>query len=294
MRGSRMRTENRAEKLTWTVKSTKKNYYTIKNIAKGGKVEVQVRAYGDKKWSVYTGTYTKANGELAAAKNVTAKEVTETLADGKTKTTAVKVTWKKVSGAAYYKVFRSTSPVADYNADNKTYYRPDDDNFTLISKESNADETYDNVFYKDYKNVSGSVVGTKATDRARLQTGVTYYYYVAAYSENGTRISKGFNKPASICYKATPVISKVTIKKGKVTLKVAKVTGAKQYEIYRSTKKNKGYEKIGVTKKNKTTYTDTKVKKGKTYYYKVVAVGTNGLKGDFVSAASAAKKVKAK
>ncbi len=286
--------ENRAEKLTWTVKSTKKNYYTIKNIAKGGKVEVQVRAYGDKKWSVYTGTYTKANGELAAAKNVTAKEVTETLADGKTKTTAVKVTWKKVSGAAYYKVFRSTSPVADYNADNKTYYRPDDDNFTLISKESNADETYDNVFYKDYKNVSGSVVGTKATDRARLQTGVTYYYYVAAYSENGTRISKGFNKPASICYKATPVISKVTIKKGKVTLKVAKVTGAKQYEIYRSTKKNKGYEKIGVTKKNKTTYTDTKVKKGKTYYYKVVAVGTNGLKGDFVSAASAAKKVKAK
>lgn len=286
--------ENRAEKLTWTVKSTKKNYYTIKNIAKGGKIDVQVRAYGDKKWSTYTVTYTKANGELAAAKNVTAKEVTETLADGKTKTTAVKVTWKKVSGAAYYKVFRSTSPVADYNADNKTYYRPDDDNFTLISKESNADETYDNVFYKDYKNVSGSVVGTKATDRARLQTGVTYYYYVAAYSENGTRISKGFNKPASICYKATPVISKVTIKKGKVTLKVAKVTGAKQYEIYRSTKKNKGYEKIGVTKKNKTTYTDTKVKKGKTYYYKVVAVGTNGLKGDFVSAASAAKKVKAK
>ena len=286
--------ENRAEKLTWTVKSTKKNYYTIKNIAKGGKVEVQVRAYGDKKWSVYTGTYTKANGELAAAKNVTAKEVTETLADGKTKTTAVKVTWKKVSGAAYYKVFRSTSPVADYNADNKTYYRPDDDNFTLISKESNADETYDNVFYKDYKNVSGSVVGTKATDRARLQTGVTYYYYVAAYSENGTRISKGFNKPASICYKATPVISKVTIKKGKVTLKVAKVTGAKQYEIYRSTKKNKGYEKIGVTKKNKTTYVDKTVKKGKTYYYKVVAVGTNGLKGDFVSSASAAKKVKAK
>lgn len=286
--------ENRAEKLTWTVKSTKKNYYTIKNIAKGGKVEVQVRAYGDKKWSVYTGTYTKANGDLAAAKNVTAKEVTETLADGKTKTTAVKVTWKKVSGAAYYKVFRSTSPVADYNADNKTYYRPDDDNFTLISKESNADETYDNVFYKDYKNVSGSVVGTKATDRARLQTGVTYYYYVAAYSENGTRISKGFNKPASICYKATPVISKVTIKKGKVTLKVAKVTGAKQYEIYRSTKKNKGYEKIGVTKKNKTTYVDKTVKKGKTYYYKVVAVGTNGLKGDFVSSASAAKKVKAK
>lgn len=299
--------ENRAEKLTWTVKSTKKNYYTIKNIAKGGKVDVQVRAYGDKKWSSYTGTYTKANGELAAAKNVTAKEVTETLADGKTKTTAVKVTWKKVSGAAYYKVFRSTSPVAKYNADNKKYYAPDDDNWTLISKESNDDEdlyaeNLDNVFYKEYKNQTGTVVGTKATDRARLQTGVTYYYYVAAYSENGVRMSDGdgakgvagYSKPASICYKATPVISKVTIKKGKVTLKVAKVTGAKQYEIYRSTKKNKGYEKIGVTKKNKTTYTDTKVKKGKTYYYKVVAVGTNGLKGDFVSAASAAKKVKAK
>ena len=296
--------EGRAEKLTWTVKSTKKNYYTIKNIAKGGRVEVQVRAYGDKKWSKYVDSYEVGdgtrrkleitNGDLAAAKNVTAKEVTETLADGKTKTTAVKVTWKKVSGAAYYKVYRSTSPVAKYNTDNKTYYEPDDADWTWISKESNADETYDNVFYKEYKNQAGTVVGTKATDRARLQTGVTYYYYVEAYSENGTRISKGFNKPASICYKATPVISKVTIKKGKVTLNVAKVTGAKQYEIYRSTKKSKGYEKIGVTKKNKTTYTDTKVKKGKTYYYKVVAVGTNGLKGDFVSAASAAKKVKAK
>lgn len=283
--------EDRAVKEKWTKKSTKKNYYTIKNIPDGGWVQIRVRAYGDKQWSEYK--YVNANNdELAAAKNVTAKEITETNAKGE-KSTAVKITWKKVSGAAYYKVYRSTSPVAGYNKDKKVYCGPNDQ-MQLIAREGNDDETYFTAPYKDYRNEDGTVVGTKAIDRARLQTGVTYYYYVEAYSSNGTKVSSGFNKPASICYKATPVISKVTIKKGKVTLKVAKVTGAKQYEIYRSTKKSKGYEKIGVTKKNKTTYTDTKVKKGKTYYYKVVAVGTNGLKGDFVSAASAAKKVKAK
>ena len=62
--------------------------------------------------------------------------------------------------------------------------------------------------------------------------------------------------------------------------------------VYRSTKSNKGFKKIGTT--TKTTYNDKKVKKGTTYYYKVVAIGTNGLKADFESKASKVVKVKAK
>ncbi|MCI9175643.1 MAG: hypothetical protein HFH49_12015, partial [Lachnospiraceae bacterium] len=59
-------------------------------------------------------------------------------------------------------------------------------------------------------------------------------------------------------------------------------------------KKNKGFEKIGTTKKNSASFTDKKVKKGKKYYYRVVAVGTNGLKADFASSASKVKSIKAK
>lgn len=48
------------------------------------------------------------------------------------------------------------------------------------------------------------------------------------------------------------------------------------YEIYRSTKKNKGYQKIADGFKNKCNFTDSKVKYAKNYYYKVRAYYLNG------------------
>lgn len=48
-----------------------------------------------------------------------------------------------------------------------------------------------------------------------------------------------------------------------------KVSGAKGYEIQRSTKLSQGYRKVGYT--TKTSYTDKTVKTGITYYYKVIA-----------------------
>ena len=286
--------EGRPEKNTWTTKSTKKNSYTIKKIAKGGSVEIRVRAYGGKQWSGYVESEI-SNGELAAAKSITAKEITEKNAKG-TKTAAVQIKWSKVPDAAYYVVHRSTSPVAYYNQDKKVYDQPNDSNWALISKESNADENVScsTVPYREYKFTEGSVVGTKTVDRARLQTGVTYYYYVTAYSADGQRVSAGYNKPASICYKAVVSIKSIKAAKGKVTLKMTKVSKAKKYVIYRSTKKSAGFEMIGTAKS--TTYVDKTVKKGKKYYYKVVAIasGANGLKGDIVTNASSVKSVKAK
>ncbi len=286
--------EGRSEKNTWTTKSTKGSSYTIKSVAKGGRVEVRVRAYGSKQWSSYAqGQIT--NGELAAAKGIKAKEITEKDAKGK-KTTAVQIQWSKVPDAAYYVVNRSTSPVAYYNQDKKVYDRPTDSNWALISKESNTDESvsYHTVPYREYKFEEGSVVGTKAVDRARLQTGVTYYYYVTAYSADGRRVSAGYTKPASICYKAVASIKSIKATKGKVTLKLTKVSKAKKYVIYRSMKKSSGFQQIGATKT--TTYIDKTVKKGKKYYYKVVAIGSgaNGLKGDIVTNPSDVKSVKAK
>ena len=71
--------------------------------------------------------------------------------------------------------------------------------------------------------------------------------------------------------------AKVTAKaKGKktVTLKWKKVSGATGYLVYRSTKKDSGYQRIAVLKKGtKTAYTDKKgLKKGKKYFYRIITV----------------------
>ena len=183
--------------------------------------------------------YQDGGEKLKVAQKVTVKEVTEKNAKGES-TTAVKVSWKKVSGAKYYKVWRSTSPASFYNADKKSYET--NGRVEPIAKESNNDESTSAnvVLYKEYKAQSNTIVAASAIDRGNLRTGVTYYYYVQAFGENGDTIS-GYSKPASICYKVAPTIKKLTAKKGKVTIKVAKVNGASKYEIYRSAKKNKGF-----------------------------------------------------
>lgn len=71
-----------------------------------------------------------------------------------------------------------------------------------------------------------------------------------------------------------PTRLKAKAGKKKVTVTFRKATGGTSYEIYRSTKKTKGYKKIKTTKSAK--YVDKKVKKKKRYYYKVRTVRNAG------------------
>jgi hypothetical protein len=68
----------------------------------------------------------------------------------------------------------------------------------------------------------------------------------------------------------------------RVKLSWKKTTGAKQYSVYRATKKTGSYKKIATVKKN--AYTSKKLKKGRTYYFKVRAsapIGRTYLNGTY-------------
>ncbi len=94
-------------------------------------------------------------------------------------------------------------------------------------------------------------------------------------------------KPA----KVTGIKAKQVKKNKQVTISWKKASNAKGYYVYRSTKKNKNFKKIGMIKKAATVkFTDKKgLKAKKTYYYRVVAFN-----GKVVGANSAVAKVKIK
>ena len=99
-------------------------------------------------------------------------------------------------------------------------------------------------------------------------------------------VTVGPGKPASFAakYKNT----------SKVTLSWKKVSGAKGYQIYRSTKKNSGYKLVKTIKKGSATSYTLSHKDGKIYYYKVRAY-VNGAKnkritGDYSKALPAMTK----
>ena len=78
-------------------------------------------------------------------------------------------------------------------------------------------------------------------------------------------------------YVAAPVI-KITTVKGKPKISWSKVDSAVKYQVYRSTD-GKTYTSLIVT--TKTSVTNTGAKIGTTYYYKAVAIRTDGIRSDY-------------
>lgn len=112
-------------------------------------------------------------------------------------------------------------------------------------------------------------------------------------TSNTTTVSDKTIQKAITTSKVTT--STVTSKKKKsVYLRWKKQKYAGGYEIYRSTKKKKGYKKVKTIKGgSKVSWTDKKVKGGKTYYYKIRAY--RKIKGKkAVSGFSKVKRVKVK
>ncbi len=127
--------------------------------------------------------------EAASLSKPTLKKVTNT-------TDGVKVTWKKVSGADGYVIYRKTG--------SGSYAQID----------------------------TGEGVSTLSYTDATAVSGKTYQYTVAAYKDETTG---SYKTGLKIKYLATPTISEASVASSSVTLTWAKVSGVKGYKIYRKT-----------------------------------------------------------
>lgn len=301
------------------IKKAKTNSITLPKTKDQKGVEYRMRAYTGTK---YTNALTcKVEPVLVAPTSVKAK--------ASAKNGAVTISWKKVSGADYYKVFRTTDSRSYYNADTKSYvasateipsYVADKSKVSGYRKLEDDELTATKLVDRPITYARNGVVNTVYEGPKK---GVTYYYYVVAYKKaaafaytddygyddyydyrDGTTTISGKSKAASVTVKATAP-KKTTLKsakaaKGKVTLKYKKVTGADGYDIYRSASKTKGYEAVGAASgETKVSYVDknsknNKIKKGKTYYYKVRAFVYDDVGNKVYGSYSVVKQVKAK
>lgn len=221
-------------KLHATIKSGNTVSYTDSKLTTGKTYYYKIRSY-------VTANGTKLTSPDTAIKS--GKPVPAAVTLSTVKNTAGKknkLSWKKVSGANGYVVYRATSKNGKYKkiatlkkGSAKTY---------TDSKLTNKKTHYYKV--RAYRNVSGKKV---------------YGPYSA--------IKSGKLAPAAVSLTA---VKNTSSKKIKLTWK--KVSGANGYAVYRATSKNGKFEKVATIKKGTTTsYTNSKLKKGKTYYYKVRA-----------------------
>ena len=159
------------------------------------------------------------------------------------------LTWKAVSGAAKYEVYRARSMNGDY------------------------------IKYS-------TVTGTSYTNTSYIESGNTYYYKVRALKSDGT--AGAWSSVVSVTYKQTlsaPAVTGGNDAQGRPTLKWNAVTGAAKYEVYRARSKDGDYIKYSTV--TGTSYTNTSyIENGNTYYYKVRALKSDGTAGAWSSVVS--------
>ena len=159
------------------------------------------------------------------------------------------LTWKAVTGAAKYEVYRARSLNGDY------------------------------IKYS-------TVTGTSYTNTSYIEDGNTYYYKVRALKSDGT--AGAWSSVVSVTYKQTlsaPTVTGGNDAQGRPTLKWKAVTGAAKYEVYRARSLNGDYIKYSTV--TGTSYTNTSyIENGNTYYYKVRALKSDGTAGAWSSIVS--------
>ena len=154
------------------------------------------------------------------------------------------LTWKTVTGAAKYEIYRSYSRDGSY------------------SKYSTQ-------------------TSTAYTNSSYLTSGTTYYYKVRALDANGN--AGPYSAVVSVTCRlklSAPSVTGGKDSQGRPTLKWNAVTGAAKYEVYRARSKDGDYIKYSTV--TGTSYTNISyLANGTTYYYKVRALGSDGTAGPY-------------
>ena len=165
------------------------------------------------------------------------------------------LTWKAVTGAAKYEVYRARSKDGDY------------------------------IKYS-------TTTGTSYTNTSYIEDGNTYYYKVRALKSDGT--AGAWSSIVSVTYKQTlsaPTVTGGNDAQGRPTLTWKAVTGAAKYEVYRARSKDGTYSKYSTT--TGTAYTNSSyLTSGATYYYKIRALDANGNAGPYSAVVSVTCRLK--
>ena len=182
---------------------------------------------------------TSGYSNIVSGKAKTAAPAAPSVTIGNSSTGKPQLTWKAVSGAVKYEVYRSTRQNSGYSLLGTT--------------------------------TSTSYVNTGAS------TGTTYYYRVKAVNRNGmaSAYSNIVSGKAKAAAPAAPSVTAGNSSTGKPRLTWKAVSGAVSYRIYRSESRGTGYSLLGTT--SSTSYVNTGAAAGKTYYYRVKAVNRDGM-----------------
>ena len=177
-------------------------------------------------WFVrYKETATKKAG--AAAKITIAPKIKVT-----TTYNSARISWKKVSGAAGYQVYRASSQNGRYKKVRTT------------AKTSWTNE--------------------------KLTTGKVYYYKVRAYKKSGSKTVYGsFSIKTKAVPRTKAPTFKLTAGNHKIQVSWNKVRGADGYRIYRAQSKNGSYKMIKDSRSSLRRYTSVRLKSNHKYYYKM-------------------------
>ena len=182
---------------------------------------------------------TSGYSNIVSGKAKAAAPAAPSVTIGNSSTGKPQLTWKAVSGAVKYEVYRSTRQNSGYSLLGTT--------------------------------TSTSYVNTGAS------TGTTYYYRVKAVNRNG--MASGYSNivsgKAKAAAPAAPSVTAGNSSTGKPRLTWKAVSGAVSYRIYRSESRGTGYSLLGTT--SSTSYVNTGAAAGKTYYYRVKAVNRDGM-----------------
>lgn len=146
------------------------------------------------------------------------------------------LTWKAVSGATGYKVYRADKKNGDYD-------------------------------------LKKTVVGSTNWTDTKALAGVTYYYKVKAIAADSSANSTYSSVVNRICDCAQPKVKVSNSSTSYIKISWEKVVGAEKYVVYRATSKGGTYKKLTTT--TAINLKNTSVKAGQTYYYKVKALSDN-------------------